>query len=175
MTLDSPDPTTLIGQFYLNHGTADHTTDPYYSLLNPIFAVTDCPDELLYLNNESSTQPHHTTNSYDEVVDEIRNSGDSPKLQKLESAEAQTILNVVTQTDTPIQNYLDNDLSDAVTYRNFKSLDISNSPDGYLYKVVQSNPEDKIDKIYSLDENKLNNFSTLTFNPLQGISWPAKE
>jgi hypothetical protein len=173
MTLDVPNPetdTTLIGKFYNNHGTVGHESDPYYSLLNPKYTLTDCTSELDYLNSDTGT-PHHATDpyDYDAVFDEIKESGDSPKLQKLESADAQTILNVVTQTDTPIQQYLSKDLKDDVTYRNFKSLDISNSPDGFLYKMVQSNPEDKIDKIYSLDKNKLNNFSTQVFNPLQGI------
>jgi hypothetical protein len=170
MTLDiQATDTTLIGVFYNNHGTVGHESDPYYSLLNPIYTLTDCEGPLEYLSHTSG-QPRHTTYSRNDVFEEIAASGDTPKLQKLESADAQTILNVATQTDTPIQQYLNSDLHDDVTYRDFKSIDISNSPDGHLYKVVQSNPEDQIDKVYSLDENKLNNFSTTNFNPLQDIS-----
>jgi hypothetical protein len=45
-------------------------------------------------------------------------------------------------------------------------LDVTNSPDGKLYKMIQSNPEDQIDKIVLFGNNQQNNFSVNEFNPL---------
>jgi hypothetical protein len=49
-------------------------------------------------------------------------------------------------------------------------LDVTNSPDGKLYKIVQSNPEDKVDKVVLFGENQQNNFSTLSFDPMLGTN-----
>jgi hypothetical protein len=84
------------------------------------------------------------------------------------------LINIVTQTDTPMEQYLSNDLSNSVQYRNFKSLDINNSPDGKLYKIVQSNEEDTIDKVVLFGENQQSNFSTRAFNPLYGAQVDGK-
>jgi hypothetical protein len=138
-------------------------------MLNPIYTITGA-GELGYLTAGPDVADHKTDESLSDVLTEVKFSGDLTQLFKQETITAQTILNVISQTDTPIQEYLSDPtagLGNDVTFRNFKSLGINNSPDDILYKVVQSNPEDKIDKIYSLDENKLNNFSIHDFNPLQ--------
>jgi hypothetical protein len=100
-------------------------------------------------------------------MQQIQNSGDLALLALEENKIQADLINVVTQTDTPMQEYLlSQDMEKKVDIRNFKSIDITNSPDGKLYKMVQSNPDDKIDKVVLFGKNQQDNFSTTEFNPL---------
>ncbi|WEK83295.1 MAG: ABC transporter permease [Mycoplasma sp.] len=63
--------------------------------------------------------------------------------------------------DTPLDLFLKTNYHDQVSFRDFNSLEISNSADNIFYKAVASDPEDNIDKLVNL---KINN------NP-NGINW----
>jgi hypothetical protein len=96
------------------------------------------------------------------------------------SKQTQLLLNEASTTDTPIQNYMSDAVSglgNQVEYRQFKSMDIDNSPDNIFYKVVQSNPvvtdhtakrDVHVDEITTFDNAPFNNnFDIENFNPLQ--------
>jgi len=75
----------------------------------------------------------------------------------------------ITNNFSPLQNYLSSEFEGSVYYKQFRSLDITMSNDNIYYKIVQSNPEDSIDKMYLLNyNNKLtgrNNFSQNDYDP----------
>jgi hypothetical protein len=96
------------------------------------------------------------------------------------SKQTQLLLNEASTTDTPIQNYMSDTVSglgNQVEYRQFKSMDIDNSPDNIFYKVVQSDPLVKdntttrdvhVDEITTFDNVSFNNnFAIGDFDPLQ--------
>jgi hypothetical protein len=160
---------TLLGTFYTNHNKPE---DPYYSLLHPSITIQNTI-QLLYINDATGNTSNKDKTEIDKELNYDKSeyeygTGDLNLLTQEESPLEAELINTVTQTDTPMQQYLNKDLSDKVQWRNFKSLDITNSPDGKLYKMVQSNPEDKIDKVVLFDDNQQNNFSTTAFNPMFG-------
>jgi hypothetical protein len=120
---------------------------------------------------------YESTKTANEIAAELLSSGDSAILASQENVLANTLLSMVSGQDTPFQNYLRTPaLRDQVEYRTFRSLDINNSPDNIMYKVVQSNPEDVVDKVVTFDTSAVekqhianNNFSNTAFNPLSSI------
>jgi hypothetical protein len=157
---------TLLKSFYDKH---NKPTDPYYdTLLHPVLEIKS-PTQLDYFDDEHSNN-HQSSMNFDDIMAEINgdttNSDHALLLLEENKIEA-NLINVVTQTDTPMQEYLrSQDMENKVDIRNFKSIDITNSPDGKLYKMVQSNPDDKIDKVVLFGKNQQDNFLTTEFNPL---------
>jgi hypothetical protein len=113
---------------------------------------------------------------------DINTSGDSPSLLTSENKTSSNILNTITQTDTPIQEYMlgtstdgqrDNMLN-RLDFRPFTSIDVDGS--NSFYKIVQSNPNDTIDKSVLFNGNVANwgtgqnNFDINDFNPLQNTA-----
>jgi hypothetical protein len=167
VSLNANDQTdSLIKAFYDLHNKPG---DSYYStLLHPLIEIENNNTEyatLSYLNNSAD---HKSNKIYSDIINELDISGDLKLLGAKENAIVAELINTVTQTDTPMEQYLDQSMKDKVDWRNFKSLDINNSPDGKSYKIVQSNPEDKIDKVVLFNNNQHDNFSTSLFDPMYG-------
>jgi hypothetical protein len=89
--------------------------------------------------------------------------------KKLSNA-SNTLINFVKKNFNPLQNFLNNQLSTEIEFRKFKSFNISNSSDNLNYKIIDSNPGDKIDSLclinYNGKENGRTNFSSSSFAPL---------
>jgi hypothetical protein len=86
--------------FYDDHGI--DPTDPYYNILNPTLTVNGTT-ALAYLGPSN----HEAGKTYDECQTDLGETGDLAQLQQQESDKLAEIVNIVTQTDTPIEKYLD--------------------------------------------------------------------
>lgn len=63
------------------------------------------------------------------------------------SERTSSIYSLMTTGNTPLAKMLDTDYSNEVYYRYFKSINVTASTDNIFYKIINSNPEDKIDKM----------------------------
>ncbi|MBQ0045583.1 MAG: ABC transporter permease [Mycoplasma sp.] len=63
------------------------------------------------------------------------------------SSQTQNIYSVMTTTDTPLALHLDKKYADEVEHRFFKSINVTATKDNIFYKIIDSNPEDTIDKM----------------------------
>jgi hypothetical protein len=122
---------------------------------------------------------HQSSETHAEIMNQLANldTHDLTVISGESSKQTQLLLNEAANVDTPIQQYMDTDLATQVEYRQFRSIDIDNSPDNIFYKVVQSNPnvhnditdrDVHIDEITTFNDNQFNNnFSVDDFKPLQ--------
>ncbi|MDR2823161.1 MAG: ABC transporter permease [Mycoplasmataceae bacterium] len=150
-----------------------HADKAYENILWPTISIDKSTTELTYLNNASA--PHKSAEDFELIMEELHDSGDNIYVANKENELATQLLSIVSNDHTPFQQYLDG-INNQVEYRQFKSLDISNSPDNVMYKVVQSNPYDIVDKMVSFDTSKGNkmpitdnNLDNDSFNPLASI------
>jgi hypothetical protein len=104
---------SLLTTFYENHGS--DSKDPYYSLLHPLITINNSK-ELEYIKHTTGADRH---SSYTKsVIDAELGSNGTGDLNLLTAAEAPNeaeLINVVTQTDTPMQAYLNQQMSDKVS------------------------------------------------------------
>ncbi|MCQ3908282.1 MAG: hypothetical protein MJ200_01695 [Mycoplasmoidaceae bacterium] len=63
------------------------------------------------------------------------------------SEKTSSIYSAMTTGNTPLAKYLDTNYKDQLTYRYFKSINVTASTDNIFYKIINSNPEDTIDKM----------------------------
>ena len=57
------------------------------------------------------------------------------------------IFSLMTTSDTPLATLLDNNYANEIEHRYFKSVNVTASKDNVFYKIINSNPEDNIDKM----------------------------
>ncbi|GHU51504.1 hypothetical protein FACS189459_7320 [Bacilli bacterium] len=84
---------------------------------------------------------------YKNVSNQLNESGDLPKANNQLFAIQQKLNALSNGIDSPIKNYLKSNLNDSISFRPLNSLFLNTSNDNILYKVIQSDPLDSIDKI----------------------------
>lgn len=151
---------TSLKNFYLSALQNQELWNKYAYLLSPtiVYATNITDQELItYL---TSTQKAYGKDSQE--ITALSASQITTLFNKLDFAQVNFQLNnltneiyeVVGSVGTPIVQYLDDTetgLGNDVKWRNFKSLNIANSSDQIFYKMVQSNPNDEIDKMCLID------------------------
>ena len=79
---------------------------------------------------------------------------DFSQLQSQVASWNTTIFNTMTTSATPMQEYLDT--IPGVSYEPYNAINITTSADNIFYKVVESNPEDTIDKMVLFPDDRNN-------------------
>ena len=72
---------------------------------------------------------------------------DFNEFNKLLSDQTTLIQNEMTTTNTPLTLHIDQEYANELSYRHFKSINITASGDKIFYKVIESSPEDTIDSM----------------------------
>jgi hypothetical protein len=146
----------------------------YDQYFNFIVTISGSSDSIDYEDGS-----HQSSKTHDYIMNQLvsLDTHDMTVISGESSKQTQLLLNEAATTDTPIQQYMDTDLADQVEYRQFKSMDIDNSPDNIFYKVVQANPDVfnnvtnkdvHVDDVTTFNKNQFdNNFKTNDFQPLQ--------
>lgn len=127
----------------------------------------DVPEEITALQNAwypSSTGPkvpisNWTNTTFGAVTESNIFSRDFNKFNTDLNNQTSIIYNTMTTSNTPVTQWIDSDesgLKNDLTYRYFKSINITGTDEGIFYKVVKSDPTDTIDKMVLFeDPNKL--------------------
>jgi hypothetical protein len=105
-----------------------------------------------------------STVDFQNIKSELKESGEQDKIDTFIQSISQELIDYVNNLDTPMQEYM-NGLKNNGTiadYQKFKALNINSSSDSIYYKIVQSNQEDAIDKLYTFDNYK--NLRTTNFS-----------
>ncbi|MCQ2956319.1 MAG: hypothetical protein MJ233_00100 [Mycoplasmoidaceae bacterium] len=58
-----------------------------------------------------------------------------------------SIYSTMMSSDTPLYRYINNTYGNEVEERYFKSVNVTTAEDNIYYKIINSNPEDTIDKM----------------------------
>lgn len=178
---------TAIKEFYLNVLNNEEEWNSFDRFLAPIVTITvddnrDHQQKKLYDYATSEQQaygkdfPSQTTNKDLASIIDLINHGftDTGKINEKLKESGDELYQYAATKDTPLDEKLRNDYKHQLTFRDFSSLEISNSADNIFYKAVSSNKEDTIDKLVNLpidnNPNGLNwgNFSVkdATYNVL---------
>lgn len=99
-------------------------------------------------------------NEIDKLIQSGGLSGSSTISDKLKDA-ADELYQISGTKDTPLDQHLKSEYSNQLMFRDFNSLEISNSSDKIFYKGVNSSIDDQIDKLVNIDIN----------NNTNGINW----
>ncbi|MCQ3915722.1 MAG: hypothetical protein MJ195_03235 [Mycoplasmoidaceae bacterium] len=68
------------------------------------------------------------------------------------SDKTSNIYSLMTTGNTPLAKFLDTEYADELYYRYFKSVNVTASTDNIFYKIINSNPEDQIDKMVLFED-----------------------
>lgn len=96
-------------------------------------------------------------------------SRDYEEFIKFLTQQSQNTFSAMTTTDTPLAMYLDQKYKDELEYRFFKSVNVTATKDNIFYKIIDSNPEDTIDRMVLFEDpigrygNQL--YSTTSWSP----------
>lgn len=171
-----PNGDTLIDQYY-----AAHKDDLQDDLIYKTFTVTN-DNKLEY--TFSTSGDHKSTKDYTEIQKELSETIDKDKYKTDNevitseiNAWSNKIVTFLSETNSPLNSYLSSDednMSSEVYFRNFSSLKINNAGDNVFWDVVQSSPDDEVDKQILFDNSEFNNlgwnnFSIEDWAPGEGI------
>ncbi len=63
-----------------------------------------------------------------------------------------SIYSLMMSNDTPLYRYINNNFGNEIEERYFKSVNVTTAEDNIYYKIINSNPEDQIDKMVLFDD-----------------------
>lgn len=141
ITLDANLSTGLYSNYAQSHtGTAliDFT---YKTDTVSYDGYANIPANVLNLYNWDTFIPS-TTNMVNSIFSE-----DYHDFNNFVSNTTSNIFSLMTTSDTPLATLLDQSYSSEVEHRYFKSINVTASKDNVFYKIINSNPEDNIDKL----------------------------
>lgn len=147
ITLDDKTSTGLYQQFAV--AKADTRYTQYTFKVTAIYNQ-EHPHDNLYrrLNNLYTVQESgYTTDNWDVIAGDNLFSTDYQDFSKFLNNQSQETLSLMTTKDTPLAVQLTDKYSKELNYRFFKSLNVTATKDNIFYKIIDSNPEDSIDKM----------------------------
>jgi hypothetical protein len=126
-------------------------------LLHPELIISNNIN-LDYYNTYASNTDHISDMSLSQINDKLdqndnSNSNENTYIKTFATNQRKQLLDYVSNVKTSMEKYMD-DLKDNNTiadYQRFTSLNVVSSSDGNFYKIVNSNCEDTINKIFTFD------------------------
>ncbi|XQP54917.1 MAG: FtsX-like permease family protein [Mycoplasmoidaceae bacterium] len=110
-------------------------------------STIDVPTNVASLNDILSRWESSTATDWETLADNSIYAADYHDFNAFIANETSGIYSLMTTGNTPLAGMLDENYANELYYRYFKSVNVTASGDNVFYKIINSNPEDEIDKM----------------------------
>ncbi|MCQ3907396.1 MAG: hypothetical protein MJ219_01185 [Mycoplasmoidaceae bacterium] len=163
VSLDANTSTGLYKSFAESESTNPRYINFEIRITKHYATAEDIPEYVAILNYALENWPSLSSAQLQELATSGIFASDFDLFTKQINDQTQTIYNIMTTSNTKLSLFLDDTYPNEVEHRFFKSINVTGTKDNIFYKIIDSNPNDTIDKMV-LFADKAGRFGNHLFN-----------